>query len=226
MNEILHGVRVVFLKDLRIEARTKEIVTTTALFALLVVVMSSLAFSFDRNFSRAIAPGVLWVSIAFAGQLATARSWGRERDLEVMRGLLLSPIPRASIFLGKTLSNLLFLALVEALVIPLVALFFSIDLLAVLPILSLLVVLGTLGFVSASTLFGALLVRGQTREMVLSIVVFPLITPALFIAVVATRQLFAGATMNEVIGWVKILAAFDVVFLTAGLVLFEPLLAD
>lgn len=226
MNGLLRAVRVIALKDLRVEARTREIVLTTALFALLVVVMSSLAFSFDRNLGPSIAPGVLWVSIAFAGQLAVARAWGREREHEVMRGLLLSPVPRAAIFLGKALANLVFLGVVEVLIVPLVGLFFSLELWPILPELALLLFLGTLGFVAASTLFGALLVRGQMREMVLSVVVFPLITPALLFAVVATRQLFAGAAFEEIFGWVKVLLAFDVVFVVAGLTLFEPLLSD
>src|SRR5690606_31766642 len=105
-------------KDLRIELRTGEITLSTALFAFLTVVMASLAFYLDRNQAASVAPGVLWISVTFAGVLAMGRSWARERENDALRGLLLSPLPRAAIYLGKTLSSFVFLAVVEALILP------------------------------------------------------------------------------------------------------------
>lgn len=214
-------------KDLRIELRTKEVVVTTGLFALLVVVLCSLAFYLSKGLAQRIAPGVLWVAIAFAGIMAVGRSWERERDNQVLRALLLAPIPRGALFVGKLLANLLFVFAIEAIVLPLTALFFHVDLLAILPMLLAILVLGTLGFVAAGTLFGALAARSNSaRDLVLSLVVFPLIAPALLGAVVATRDLFAGASLEELLGWLRALAAFDLIFLAAGVSLFDPLLAD
>lgn len=216
---------VIAAKDLRIEARTKEITLVTTFFAVLVVVLSSLAFYLDRNLAARIAPGVLWVSLAFAGLLAVLRSWSREREQDAMRGLLLSPIPRGAIFFGKAIGNLVFLTVVEVVLVPLVAVFFHLEL-DHLGALAGLLVLGTFGFVAAGTLFGALGVRSSARDLALSVVIFPLITPALLGGVVATRELFAGAPWAEIAGWVQILAAFDLVFLGAGWLLFDALLSD
>ena len=214
-------------KDLRIELRTKEVVVTTGLFSLLIVVLSSLSFYLSKGLAERIAPGVLWVSIAFAGVLSVGRSWERERDNEVLRALLLAPIPRGALFTGKLLANLVFVTIIEALVLPLTALFFHVDLLPILPMLVALLFLGTLGFVAAGTLFGALAARsGSARELMLSLVVFPLIAPALLGAVAATRDLFGGVPIGELFGWIRALLAFDLIFLAAGVALFDPLLAD
>ncbi len=222
---VLTGALRIAAKDLRIEARTKEITVTTTFFAVLVVILASLSFYLDRNLAARVAPGVLWVAVAFAGQMAVIRSWGREREHDAMRGLLLSPVPRASIFFGKAMANLVFLLIVEVVLVPLVAVFFHLDMDG-LPLLALLLLLGTLGFVCAGTLFGALSVRTRARDLVLSVVVFPLVTPALLGGVVATRVLCAGAPFEEIRGWVNILLAFDVVFVGAGYLLFDALVSD
>ena len=213
-------------KDLRIEARTGEVVLSTSFFGALVAVIASLSFYLDDATAQRLAPGVLWVSIAFSGVLAMGRSWAREREHDVLRGLLLTPASRAGVYLGKALGALAFLLVVEALLVPLVALFFHVWLPPVLLPLAALLVLGTVGFVAAGTLFSAMTVRTRARELVLSVVLFPLVSPALLAGVVATREVFGGAGLGETLGWVRILAAFDVVFLAGGLLLFEPLMAD
>lgn len=225
MKALLRGAWLIAAKDLRIELRTKEVTITTSFFAVIVVLLSSLAFYLDRNVAAQIAPGVLWVSVAFAGLTSVLRSWGREREEDALRGLLLSPIPRASIYFGKLIGNLIFLFAVEVVVVALVALFFHLEPEPILPTIVLLL-LGSFGFVAAGTLFGALSVQSRARDLVMSIVVFPLVTPALLGGVVATRELFAGATLPEVVAWIQILGAFDLVFVAAGYLLFDALLSD
>ncbi len=222
---VLRAAALVAWKDLRIEVRTKEIVVTTGLFALLVTVLTSLSFFVDTDTARRIAPGVLWISIAFAGILAMGRTWARERDHDVIVGLLSSPIPRAGIYLGKAAGALVFLLIIEALLLPLVAVLFQVDLLPSLGSVVALLVLGTLGFVAAGNLFAAMGVRTRARELMLSIVVFPLVTPALLAGVVATREALGGAPLSEILAWMRILAAFDLVFVASGTFLFEPLMA-
>ena len=212
-------------KDLRIELRTKEVTLTTAFFAVLVVILSSLSFYLNKAMAARIAPGVLWVSLAFAGQVAVLRSWGRERENDALRGLLASPIPRAAIYFGKLLSGLAVLVLVTLVVVPLVGLFFHLEF-EQLGWIALLLLMGATGFVAAGTLFGALTVSGGAREVVLSLVVFPLVTPALLAGVVATRALMTGAPASEVLDWIGVLGAFDVIFLVAGGLLFDVLLTD
>ena len=215
-------------KDLLIETETKDILSTTTLFAALVVVLASLSFYLTPGLARQIAPGVIWVAVTFAGLLAVGRSWGKERDGDALRALLLTPAPRGAIFLGKLLANIIFLLIVEGVVIPMVALFFHVELFEVLAPLSLLVLLGTIGFAAPATLFGAMGARGERggRDLALSIVVFPLITPALLAAVVGTKELFAGAALAEIDVWLRILISFDAFFLFTGVALFGPLLDD
>ena len=216
----------VFGKDMRIELRSGEILITTGFFALLVAVMTSLSFYLDDVTSRRVAPGVLWISIAFSGVLAMGRSFQRERDHDVMRGLLLSPLPRPGIFFGKMLGILAFLTLVELLLIPVVAILYRLDLSAVWLELGLLVLLGTIGFAAAGTLFAAMGVRTRTKELVLSVVLFPLVSPALLAGVVSCREVLGGATLVEVLDWVRVLTAFDLVLLVFGALLFGPLTSE
>ncbi len=220
---LLRSSWLVFEKDMRIELRTGEILITTGFFALLVAVMSSLSFYLDDVTSRRVAPGVLWISIAFSGVLAMGRTWQRERDNDVMRGLLLSPLPRPAIFLGKALGILVFLLMVEVLLVPIIAVLYRLDLGKVWLPVSALVVLGTIGFSAAGTLFAAMGVRTRTKEVVLSVVLFPLVSPALLAGVVATREVLGGATIDEIGNWLRILGAFDMVFVVMGAVLFGPL---
>lgn len=216
----------VFQKDVRIELRTGEILITTGFFSLLVAVMTSLSFYLDDVTSRRVAPGVLWISIAFSGVLAMGRSWSRERDHDMMRGLLLSPLPRPAIFLGKGLGIFTFLTMVELLLVPIIAVLYQLDLSAVwLPIMAL-VVLGTVGFSAAGTLFAAMGVRTRAKELVLSVVLFPLVSPALLAGVVATREVLAGASLGEVLDWLRILLAFDLIFVVVGALLFGPLTSE
>jgi heme exporter protein B len=220
------GAWLVARKDLRIEARTGDVVITTALFGVLVTVLVSVSFWVDPLSARRMAPGVIWVTVAFSGVLSMGRSWARERENDVMRALLLSPMPRFSIYLGKALGSLLFMITVELVFVPLAALLFNVDLVPILPELVLLLLLGTIGFVATGTLFSVMGVRTSARDLVLSIVTFPLVTPALLAGVVATRDLMGGATLAEVEGWLRILAAFDILFVAGGALLFDPLARD
>jgi heme exporter protein B len=140
--------------------------------------------------------------------------------------MLLTPTPRSAIYLGKAFSIFLFLVLVEVVLTPLVAVLFHIDLVPVLGRVTLLLAMGTLGFVAAGTLFAVMGVRTRARDLMLSVVVFPLVAPALLAGVVATREVLAGAPMEQTVGWFRILGAFDIVFVSAGIVLFEPLTTD
>lgn len=226
MQATLRAALLVCGKDLRVEARTREITVSAGLFALLVAVLTSLSFFVDDLGPARTAPGVLWIAIAFSGVLVVGRSWSRERENDAFRALLLSPIPRASIFVGKTLSTVAVLALVELLLVPVVGILFRADLFAVAGPLVVLLFLGTLGFAAAGTLFGAMSVKTRARELVLSVVLFPLVAPALLSAVVGTRELLAAAPLDEVVGWMRVLLAYDLVVVTLGWILFEPLTSD
>ena len=223
---LLRAAWLVLRKDLRIELRTGEVVVTTALFASLVTVIASLSFYVDQRSALLVAPGVLWIAVAFSGVLAMSRSWSRERDHDVLRGLLLSPIPRAAIYIGKSLGTVLFLAVVEVVLVFEVAVLFNLDIRPIIGSLFALLGLGTLGFAATGNLFAAMGTRTSARDMVLAVALFPVISPALLCGVVATRELLAGAPASELWAWLKILTAFDLAFIAAGMLLFEPLVCD
>ena len=213
-------------KDLRIESRSGEIVITTGFFGVLVAVLTSLSFYIDDTTARMMAPGVLWLSLAFAGVLAMGRSWAREREENVMRGLLLAPASRAGLYLGKAIGAFFFLLVVEVLLLPVVALLFHLDLIPVFGRVIALLLLGTIAFVAAGTLFAAMSVRTRARELMLSVVLFPLVAPALLAGVVATRDVLGGAPLTDTLQWMRILGAFDLTFVGAGLALFDSLLSE
>ena len=205
-------------KDLRIELRTGEIVTTAGFFAALVAILAAVSFyggvtaevEVDGGHLRGwegpplpakallriavqIAPGAIWLPVAFASILALARTWQREREEGALTGLLVSPIPRASIFLGKAMGVMAFVVAVECIVVPIVALMFHVDLPDVLASLVVVMLLGTIGVAATGTLFGAMTVRTRARDLVLASVLFPLLSPALLSGVAATHQVLTLA---------------------------------
>ena len=223
---LLRAAWLVAWKDIQLELRTKEILTSTGLFALLVVTLGSLAFYTDPVSAPNVAPGVLWISILFCGILLIGRSWALERENDAVFGLLMSPMPRSAIYVGKTLSALLLLFIVELLLVPLCLVFFQIEPGGVILPLLALVFLGSVGFVSTATLFSAVGIRTRARDLMLSVLVFPLVAPALLASAVATRELFGGASTAEVLGWMRILTAFDLLFIAFGIWVSRYLLSE
>lgn len=213
-------------KDLRIEVRSGEVVVTSSFFALLVVVIASMSFHGGPISRASVAAGTLWLSVAFATVLALSRSWQREREESAYVGLLAAPLHRSALFTGKLLSLLLFLAVVECAVIPLVALLFAVDLTKVSLGLLAIVLCATPGIGAVGTLFGAMTVRTRARDLILAIVLFPLLAPTLLAAVVATRELFGGAPLAELGDYLGLMGLFDVVFLTGGLSMFGLLIDE
>ena len=222
----------VLAKDLRIELATREIVTTAGFFAALVAILTSVAFTTGPSTTTRVAPGALWLSVAFASILALGRSWQREREESALLGLLVSPIPRAAIWCGKAAGTFAFLLAVEVVVVPLVGLLFHVELLPILGPLALVLVLGTVGVAATGTLFGAMTVRTRARELVLATVLFPLLSPALLSGVAATREIFYAATSNQAVAmsevgdWLLLLAVFDLVSVIGGLAMFGALVED
>jgi heme exporter protein B len=222
----------VLVKDVRIELATREIVTTAAFFAVLVAFLASVAFVSGPETTTRVAPGALWLSIVFAAVLALGRTWQREREESAFVGLLVSPVPRAAIWCGKAAGVLLFLFAVEAVVVPLIALLFHVDLPLVAGPLAVVMVFGTVGVAATGTLFGAMTVRTGARELLLATVLFPLLSPSLVSSVAATREIFYAAvndqpaTLGDVRGWLVLLAVFDGVAILGGLAMFGALVED
>ncbi|WP_437680439.1 heme exporter protein CcmB [Sorangium sp. So ce131] len=208
-------------KDLAIELATGEIVTTSGFFAVLVAVIASLAFHAGQDATERVAPGVIWVSVAFASVLALSRTWQREREDGALAGLLVLPIARSALFAGKALGLCLFVTAVELIIIPVAALLFAVDLAEAGLGLALFCLAATPGIAASGTLFGAMTVRTRARDLVLASVLFPLLAPTLLAAVAGTRELFGGAAVGELTDYMALMAVFDVVFIAGGIGLFD-----
>lgn len=211
-------------KDLLIELRTGEVITTSAFFAALVVIIASFAFYGGPSTRRLVGAGALWLSIAFAAVLALGRAWQREREESALAGLLVAPLSRSAIFAGKALGLWFFLTVVQLVVVPLTALLFAIDLTEVGPALALICLLATPGLAATGTLFGSMTVRTKARDLMLAIVLLPLMAPTLLAAVAGTRELLGGAPIDELWDYMKLMGLFDFLFIVGGLGLFGTLI--
>lgn len=207
-------------KDVVCELRTKETLSSMFVFALLAIVIFNFAFQLrgDEGLDL-IAPGVLWVAFTFAGVLGLNRSFIREKDHGCLEGLMLCPVDRGAIYVGKVLSNIAFMLLMEAMALPMFAVFFNLPIL--MPSLLLVVLLGTIGFAAVGTLFSAISVNTKAREVMLPILFFPIVVPVVIAAVKSTAQIFDGLTFDQSMPWVNLMIAFDVIFLVVSFLSFE-----
>ena len=217
----------VLRKDIAIEAKNWEVLTTTLFFAVSCVLIFSFAFVREGRAVEDAAAGILWIAIAFSGTLALGRTFERERYGETLRALLLAPAPRAALYVGKLLGMLALLGLAELLLVPMVALLFGAPLFSRPLLLLALLAGGTVGFCAVGTLFAAMLVRARSRDVLLPILLYPIIIPVIIAGVRGTAALL-GAAPDEpaAIMWIGILAAFDVVFVTLAFWTFEPLMTE
>jgi heme exporter protein B len=212
-------------KDLRLEWRTRTSLLSAVVFAALTL----LVFNFARDPTAVatldLAPSVLWVTVAFASVVAMNRAFTVERENNAFDGLLLAPVPREFIFLGKYLANLIFVLGVEAIALPLFILFFNLDLGRALGPLILTLLLATTGFVAVGTLFSAIVARTRFAELMLPVLLLPFMVPPLIYAVKVTVPLFGGRPLSEVLPGLTFLGVYDVVFMTLALLLF-PAVVD
>ncbi len=218
----LEQVLAILWKDIRCELRSKQTWMGMGLFALLVLVVFNFAFDLRVDNKAAIAPGVLWVAFVFASLLGLGRTIAVEREQGSMDRLLLCPVDRKAIFLAKLLGNMLFIGVVEVVALPVFAALFNIPLFSG-PLL-LIVLLGTLGIATIGTLFSAMAAATRARELLLPILVFPLIVPVVIGAVRATATLIIPAA-NEP-PWPSLIAAFDVIFLSLSMLMFEYVIEE
>jgi len=222
--------RVVWLvvrKDLQVEFRSLEIVSTTLFFAVTVVLVFSFGLITDGNPPDDVAAAILWIAIAFSGTLALGRTFDRERQNETLRALLLAPADRPALYVGKLAGLLAILGLVELILLALVAVLFQAPILEQPMRLAALMLTGTLGFASVGTLFAAMLVRVRSRDVLLPILLYPITIPAMIAGVRGTAALWQSTPDPGVAQfWLGLLGFFDVVFVTLALWTFEPLLTD
>lgn len=205
-------------KDVAAELHTREMVSSMLVFSVLATLVFSFALDLRGDVAGAVAPGVLWATVAFAGTLGLSRSLAREQQTDCIDGLLLAPVDRSAIFFGKALGNLIFMLVVEAVLLPLFAALFDVPLIR--PGVLLVVVLGTVGYAAVGTLLAGIAVNTRAREVMLPVLLLPLAIPALVAAVQATAGLVEGLTLAEVGGWMRLLVVYDLVIVAVSMLTF------
>lgn len=211
-------------KDVRSELRSRQVLSTTVVFALMVLVVFNFAFDFGRAEMERLAPAMLWVAITLAAVLGLNHVFGKEKEQSALEGLLLCPVDRSAIYFGKLLGALAFTLAMEAAVLPIFVAFTDQAIFSPGPLLALL--LGTLGFLAVGTLFAAISSNTKTREILLPVLLFPVATPILVAGVEVTGMGLSGEPFSELAGWLGLLVAFDLVFLVLCPILFEHLVDE
>ena len=227
MSSFIEAVWLVTRKDLLIEARSREILYTTLVFALAAVLVFAFGFVREGRPVQDAAAGILWIAVAFSGTLALGRAFERERHNDTLRALMLTPSPRPALYIGKLLGVLVLLGAVELIVVPLVALMFQARLLAHPSLMLALLVSGTIGFSAVGTLFAAMLARARSRDVLLPVLLYPITIPVIIAGVRGTAALLQPeADIPMARAWLSMLVFFDVVFITLALWTFEPVMTE
>ena len=214
-------------KDLAVEIRSRELIYTAMFFAVACLLIFAFAFVEGRTTIRNAPAGILWITIVFSGTLALGRTFERERQAETLRALLMTPVERPAIYLGKLLSLLILLGSIQVVVVPLVGLLFGAPILRAPFMLMGVLALGTTGFATVGTLFAAMLTRTSSRDVLLPVVLYPMSLPALVGGMQGTLWIFAAEPNYELVQtWLAMLVFFDAVFLTLALWTFAPVMGE
>jgi heme exporter protein B len=222
---ITRAAMIVLAKELRLEFRSRELLTTTLVFVLMVIVLFSFSFDPTSEEARKIGPGLLWIAFLFAGSLMLNPSFAREQANDTLYALRLAPVEPFGILLGKILANLAFLLVTELLLLPVFAVLYNVALLPVLGRLLLVLFLGTLGLAVTGTAFSAISAQARMRELLLPLLLLPVLTPVLIASVECTAGLLADPAELRM-NWLNILLAFDVIFLAGSYILCDTLLEE
>ncbi|MEJ2217072.1 MAG: heme exporter protein CcmB [Gemmatimonadota bacterium] len=214
------------LKDLTTERRTKANFNAVVFLAGVMLLLFGFALGPDADALRNAAAGVLWLTVLFSGVQAFHRSYEVELEDGALETLLMYPGSRKAIFLGKLLANLAFVLLVEAIVVPVSAVLYNLPMTRLFPGILPVLFLGTLGFVTLGTFYGAMASRLRARDVLLPLLLFPMLIPVLVASVEATSALMVGDVMGDMSSWIGLLVAFDVIFLFAALLTFETVVEE
>jgi heme exporter protein B len=207
-------------KDLKGEFRTKQMLNSMLLLALLIILIFSFAFQYLGNVKQ-YTSGVLWTTIIFASILGLSRSFALEKEQSCLEGLKLCPVERSTIYYGKTLSNFSLVLIMELIIIPLMIIFnFNLPIIELIPF----ILLGTVGLVAAGTLLSALAMNTKLREMLLPVILLPILLPLLVTAVTASTKLINGDL--NVTHELRLLIIYDIIFLIFSHFSFEYIIED
>ena len=215
MRDLLRDAWLIARKDLAIEFRTRSAFFSAVVFSLLAIVIFYFAWDATAVAAIDLAPGVLWVIFTFSGLLGMHRSFGVEQPDRAIDGLLASPAARESIFLGKAIASLVFVVAIQAIAIPAVGLFYNLPLGDIAAPLAGIALLAAIGLVAVGTLFSAMAVNTRLAELLLPMLALPFFVPIVLPAAQATAKLMSGRPVGDAVAWLKLLVAFDLVFIVA-----------
>ncbi len=211
-------------KDLAAELRSRELLSAMLVFALLVILIFNFSLELDAQARSTVTAGVLWVTFAFAGTLGLSRSMAMEKDRGCLDGLLLAPVDRSAIYFGKAFGNLIFMLVVEAIVLPVYSILYSVNLF--IPGLLLVILLGSIGYVAVGTLLASMAVQTRTRDVLLPILLFPLVIPVLIAAVKGSTGFLQGTAIPDILPWINLLIVYDVIFIAVAFMVFDYIVEE
>lgn len=220
----LRAVFAIVWKDIQAEYRSLELVSAMLVFSLLVIIIFNFALNLDLKVRQTVTAGVLWTTFAFAGTLGLNRSMSVEKDRGCLDGLLLAPVDRSAIYFGKAISNLIFMLVVEAIVLPVYSVLYGTNLFQ--PELLLIILLGSIGYVGVGTLLATMSVQTRTRDILLSILLFPVILPVLLPAILASNGILGGEKFSEILFPFALLIAYDVIFISIAFMVFDHVVEE
>ena len=209
----------IIAKELAVEWRTKETLSAMLVFALLVLVIFNFAFDLQGLDIKVIGPGLLWVAFSFSGIIGLGRSFAAERDRGSLDGMLLAPVDRGAIFLGKAFANFVFILVMEVVTLPLFVILFNVQM-EWFPLVGY-ILMGTLGFSAVGTLLSAIAASTRMRDVMLPVLLFPVLVPLLVASVKITQGALQNVQFSDYQGWFNLLLAYDAIFLVVAYLVFE-----
>ena len=223
-SSFLKATLAVVRKDLTAEFRSREILMAMLVFSVLVIVIFNFALELDPSTRKEVTSGVLWTTFAFAGTLGLNRSMAVEKDRGCLDGLLLAPVDRSAIYFGKVISNLAFMFIVEAFVLPIYSALYGVNLFN--PGLLLVILLGSIGYTTVGTLRASMTVQARTRDVLLPILLFPVAIPVLLASVKASTGFLTGTEMAEIWPPLNLLIVYDVIFTAVAFMVFDAVVEE
>jgi len=218
------AVAAVVRKDLTAEFRSRELLSAMLVFSLLVIIIFNFALELDIKERQSVTAGVLWTTFAFAGTLGLNRSMAVEKDRGCLDGLLLAPVDRSAIYFGKVISNLVFMFIVEAFILPIYSALYGVNLFN--PGLLLVILLGSIGYTAVGTLLASMAVQARTRDVLLPILLFPVAIPVLLASVKASNGFLLGAEMAEIMPSLNLLIVYDIIFTAVAFMVFDAVVEE
>jgi len=226
MKRFLSGAAAIVRKDLAMELRGKEIITTTFMFSVLTLLIFNFAFDMTSVKVEDVAAGVLWVAFLFSGSISMNRSFLHEKEEGCLSALMLAPLDRSSVYFGKMASNLLLTLLSMAIIIPIFTVMYNINVMERFALQCLTLFLGALGFNAVGALIAAMAVNLRAREMMGPLLLLPVVAPVVIAAVKASGGLIRGESLDQIWVWFQILAVFDVIYLVVSWLVFEHIIEE